>query len=193
MEDGRELPLFKLETTSETHPFYTGTQKSVDSMGGRVEKFRNRFGKTTRRRLQVRQALVRVEGSPVYRAAFFLLAGHSHLHAPLESADASDRCPERRAPPAARRAADAAVRPTCCPASSAAGPGRTPTSSRSATCRRWPRRPQPAGRPALVGLPARRRRCCPTGSARCRSSCPALDQPRPRRASLRAAAGRTLR
>jgi large subunit ribosomal protein L31 len=32
MEDGRELPLFKLETTSETHPFYTGTQKSVDSL-----------------------------------------------------------------------------------------------------------------------------------------------------------------
>ena len=30
MDDGRELPLFKLETTSESHPFYTGTQKSVD-------------------------------------------------------------------------------------------------------------------------------------------------------------------
>jgi ribosomal protein L31 len=24
--------------TSESHPFYTGTQKSVDSLGGRVEK-----------------------------------------------------------------------------------------------------------------------------------------------------------
>ena len=33
----------KLETTSETHPFYTGKQKSVDSLGGRVEKFRNKF------------------------------------------------------------------------------------------------------------------------------------------------------
>jgi large subunit ribosomal protein L31 len=43
MDDGRELPLIKLETTSETHPFYTGTQKSVDSLGGRVEKFRNKF------------------------------------------------------------------------------------------------------------------------------------------------------
>ena len=46
MEDGRELPWIKLDTTSESHPFYTGTQKSVDNMGGRVEKFRNRFGKT---------------------------------------------------------------------------------------------------------------------------------------------------
>jgi large subunit ribosomal protein L31 len=44
-DDGRELPLFKLDTSSESHPFYTGTQKSVDNMGGRVEKFRNRFGK----------------------------------------------------------------------------------------------------------------------------------------------------
>ena len=43
MEDGRELPLYKLDTSSETHPFYTGTQQSVDTMGGRVEKFRNKF------------------------------------------------------------------------------------------------------------------------------------------------------
>ncbi len=43
LEDGREMALVKLETTSETHPFYTGTQKSVDSLGGRVEKFRNKF------------------------------------------------------------------------------------------------------------------------------------------------------
>lgn len=43
LEDGRELPLVKLETTSESHPFYTGTQKSIDSLGGRVEKFRNKF------------------------------------------------------------------------------------------------------------------------------------------------------
>jgi large subunit ribosomal protein L31 len=45
LEDGRELPLFKLDTTSESHPFYTGTQKSVDNMGGRVERFRNRYAK----------------------------------------------------------------------------------------------------------------------------------------------------
>lgn len=45
LEDGRKLPLFKLETTSESHPFYTGTQKSVDSLGGRVEKFRTKFAR----------------------------------------------------------------------------------------------------------------------------------------------------
>ena len=41
--DGKDLPLFKMETSSESHPFYTGTQKSVDNLGGRVEKFRNKF------------------------------------------------------------------------------------------------------------------------------------------------------
>ena len=46
MDDGRELPLYKLDTSSESHPLYTGTQKSVDTMGGRVERFRNKYGKT---------------------------------------------------------------------------------------------------------------------------------------------------
>ena len=43
MDDGRELPLYKLETSAESHPFYTGTQKSIDTLGGRVEKFRQKF------------------------------------------------------------------------------------------------------------------------------------------------------
>ena len=44
-EDGRELPLYKLDTSSESHPFYTGTQKSINDMGGRVDKFFKKFGK----------------------------------------------------------------------------------------------------------------------------------------------------
>ena len=43
-EDGIEYPLYKLDTSSESHPFYTGTQKMVDT-AGRVEKFRQKFGK----------------------------------------------------------------------------------------------------------------------------------------------------
>ena len=43
-EDGTEYPLYKLDTSSESHPFYTGTQKMVDT-AGRVEKFRQKFGK----------------------------------------------------------------------------------------------------------------------------------------------------
>ncbi len=44
-EDGRELPMYKLDTSSESHPFYTGTQKSINDMGGRVDKFFKKFGK----------------------------------------------------------------------------------------------------------------------------------------------------
>ena len=41
--EGKEYPLVKLETSSESHPFYTGTQKIMDT-AGRVEKFRNKYG-----------------------------------------------------------------------------------------------------------------------------------------------------
>jgi len=39
---GRDL---NIEVCSQCHPFYTGKQKIVDA-GGRVDKFRRRYGKT---------------------------------------------------------------------------------------------------------------------------------------------------
>ncbi len=36
----------QVEVCSNCHPFYTGKQKIVDS-GGRVDKFRKRYGKAT--------------------------------------------------------------------------------------------------------------------------------------------------
>ena len=41
--DGKEYPLVKLEVSAESHPFYTGKHKIVDT-AGRVEKFRQKFG-----------------------------------------------------------------------------------------------------------------------------------------------------
>jgi len=41
--DGKEYPLVKIEVSSESHPFYTGKHKIVDT-AGRVEKFRQKFG-----------------------------------------------------------------------------------------------------------------------------------------------------
>jgi len=41
--EGKEYPLVKIEVSSESHPFYTGKHKIVDT-AGRVEKFRQRFG-----------------------------------------------------------------------------------------------------------------------------------------------------
>ena len=42
-EDGKEYPIIKVDISSQSHPFYTGKQKVVDS-GGRVDKFRRRYG-----------------------------------------------------------------------------------------------------------------------------------------------------
>lgn len=40
-KDGKEYPLFRLEISSASHPFYTGNEKSLDT-AGRAEKFRAR-------------------------------------------------------------------------------------------------------------------------------------------------------
>ena len=42
-EDGKEYPLIKVEVSSESHPFYTGKHKVLDS-GGRVDRFKKRYG-----------------------------------------------------------------------------------------------------------------------------------------------------
>ncbi len=41
--EGKSYPLVKIEVSSESHPFYTGKHKIVDT-AGRVEKFRQKFG-----------------------------------------------------------------------------------------------------------------------------------------------------
>ena len=40
-KDGKEYPLYRLEVSSASHPFYTGNEKSLDT-AGRAEKFRAR-------------------------------------------------------------------------------------------------------------------------------------------------------
>ena len=42
-EDGNTYPVIDVEISSESHPFYTGKQRIMDS-AGRVEKFNQRFG-----------------------------------------------------------------------------------------------------------------------------------------------------
>ncbi len=41
--DGNTYPYCPLDVSSASHPFYTGKQKLVDT-GGRVDRFRKRFG-----------------------------------------------------------------------------------------------------------------------------------------------------
>ena len=42
-EDGNEYPVIALEISSTSHPFYTGTQRLLDT-AGRVERFQQRYG-----------------------------------------------------------------------------------------------------------------------------------------------------
>ena len=44
--EGKEYPLYKLDTSSESHPFYTGAQTRIVETG-RVEKFRQKFAAKT--------------------------------------------------------------------------------------------------------------------------------------------------
>lgn len=41
-EDGQEYPLIKLEISSQSHPFFTGKMKFVDT-AGRIDKFNKKF------------------------------------------------------------------------------------------------------------------------------------------------------
>jgi large subunit ribosomal protein L31 len=46
-DDGRSYPLIVVDVTSDSHPFWTGTARLLDTEG-RVEKFERRYGKRLR-------------------------------------------------------------------------------------------------------------------------------------------------
>ncbi|MGW2769125.1 type B 50S ribosomal protein L31 [Streptomyces sp. NPDC001275] len=43
-EDGNTYPVIDVEISSASHPFYTGTQRVLDT-AGRVERFERRYGR----------------------------------------------------------------------------------------------------------------------------------------------------
>ncbi|MEK7227392.1 MAG: type B 50S ribosomal protein L31 [Patescibacteria group bacterium] len=47
--DKKEYPIFRVEISSATHPFYTGEAKVLDS-AGRVERFKQRQAKAKKRK-----------------------------------------------------------------------------------------------------------------------------------------------
>ncbi|AJT62602.1 50S ribosomal protein L31 type B 2 [Streptomyces lydicus] len=46
-EDGNTYPVIDVEISSVSHPFYTGTQRVLDT-AGRVERFQRRYGRRER-------------------------------------------------------------------------------------------------------------------------------------------------
>jgi large subunit ribosomal protein L31 len=43
--DGKEYPIYHVDISSASHPFYTNQEKTIDT-AGRVEKFKNRQAKS---------------------------------------------------------------------------------------------------------------------------------------------------
>ena len=50
-DDGKEYPLYQMEISSASHPFYTGQSKIVDT-AGRVEKFKARTAAAKTKKLE---------------------------------------------------------------------------------------------------------------------------------------------
>lgn len=46
-KDGKTYPLFRVEISSSSHPFYTGQEKTLDA-AGRVERFKQRQAKASK-------------------------------------------------------------------------------------------------------------------------------------------------
>ena len=44
--DGKEYPMVKIDISSASHPFFTGTDKLMDT-AGRIEKFKRKYSATT--------------------------------------------------------------------------------------------------------------------------------------------------
>ncbi|MCA9356015.1 50S ribosomal protein L31 [Candidatus Nomurabacteria bacterium] len=47
-KDKKEYPLFKVEISSSSHPFYTGKQDTLLDTTGRVERFKKKLEKKTK-------------------------------------------------------------------------------------------------------------------------------------------------
>jgi large subunit ribosomal protein L31 len=47
-KNGTEYPVFRIEISSASHPFYTGTEKSLDT-AGRVERFKAKQAKASQK------------------------------------------------------------------------------------------------------------------------------------------------
>lgn len=46
--EGEQVPVVRLDISSCSHPFWTGQMRELDS-DGRVDRFRRRYGKTTKK------------------------------------------------------------------------------------------------------------------------------------------------
>ena len=83
--DGVEYPLFKLEISRTSHPYYTGKSKLVDT-AGRVDKFRSKYANFN----QPASNEAPAEEAPVEEATVEAPAEEATAEAPVEEAPAEE-------------------------------------------------------------------------------------------------------
>ena len=101
--DGVEYPLFKLEISRTSHPYYTGKSKLVDT-AGRVDKFRSKYAdfnkasnvKTEDTPVETKEEIDETKTkAPVKESAAEVSAEESAAEAPVE--EASEETPVEEA------------------------------------------------------------------------------------------------
>ncbi len=67
-EDGETYPLYKVDISSASHPFFTGTMRIIDT-AGRVERFERRFGRRKGSKVPEPETAANEAAAPVAEAA----------------------------------------------------------------------------------------------------------------------------
>jgi large subunit ribosomal protein L31 len=62
MFEGKEYPVYKVPVSSASHPFFTGSNQSVDSEG-RMKKFVNKYAKKAEQHKEEQEELKEVEAA----------------------------------------------------------------------------------------------------------------------------------
>ena len=87
--DGKTYPYCVLDISSASHPFYTGKQKFVNE-GGRVDKFKKRFGDR-------KKVVAAVEETPVEEVTAAEVVAEEAAEAPVEEVTAAEVVAEETA------------------------------------------------------------------------------------------------
>lgn len=99
--DGKTYPYCVLDISSASHPFYTGKQKFVNE-GGRVDKFKKRFGDR-------KKVVAAVEETPVEEVTAAEVVAEEAAEAPVEEVTAEVVAEETAEAPVEEVAAEEAV------------------------------------------------------------------------------------
>jgi large subunit ribosomal protein L31 len=99
--DGKTYPYCVLDISSASHPFYTGKQKFVNE-GGRVDKFKKRFGDR-------KKVVAAVEETPVEEVTAAEVVAEETTEAPVEEVTAEVVAEETAEAPIEEVAAEEAV------------------------------------------------------------------------------------